>query len=269
MSFGGSGSSTQASNDFATAATTGGPVAFASSGDAGYLVAPSFPAADPWVVAVGGTRVNAVQANASDWGWQFSGGGTYIYMQANQWMTQIQPQNVTAGKRGVPDVAAVADFQNSAVSIYYEDRWILSGGTSAASPIWAGIAALFGESVGASNQTLLAKLGTPEGGFSEVLYQMAGSTNADSLFYRTTAGSNNPIGAYCPLCTATGTYNEVTGLGSPNVAGMMAYLGGKAPATAASETSSLGQPAYRMTRAMLRARVDALQARQAPVQGKN
>ena len=264
MSFTG-GVSTQATDDFHNAAITGGPVGFASSGDAGYLVAPSYPSADPWIVAVGGTRINAVQpnANASDWGWQFSGGGTYIYDQANQWMMQIQPQSVTAGKRGVPDVAAAADFQYSALSVYYEDRWILSGGTSAASPIWAGIAALFGESVGATNQTLLTKLGTPAGGFTEILYQMAGSTNAANLFYRTTGGSNNAIGAYCPLCTATGNYNEVTGLGSPNVANMMAYLGGMAPATAAVETRSLGQPAYRMTRTMLRARLDALRARQA------
>ncbi|HEX8957536.1 MAG TPA: DUF4214 domain-containing protein [Burkholderiaceae bacterium] len=269
MSFGG-GLNSQATSDFFNAATGGGAVAFASSGDDGYAVSPSLPAADPWVVAVGGTRVNAVRPGAGDWGWQFSGGGTYIYFQANSWMAAVQPQTVMGGKRGVPDVSAVADFQNSAVSVYYADRWVLGGGTSASSPIWAGFAALFGESVGANNQTLLSKLGAPSGGFSQILYQMAASGNAAGLFHQATAGSNDAIGAYCQLCTATGTYNEVTGLGSPDVANMMAYLGGKAPAVAAVsavDSQRLGQPAYRMTRAMLRTRLEAWRAKQALKQG--
>ena len=161
-------------------------------------------------------------------------------------MTSVQPQNIVGGRRGVPDVSAVSDFQNSAVSMYYDDRWILEGGTSAASPLWAGIAALFGESVGANNQSLLSKLGNPSGGFGEILYQMAANSNSANLFFRSTAGSNDLIGAYCPLCTATGTYNEVTGLGSPNVANMVAYLGGTVPATTAID--NLGKPQYKMQR---------------------
>ena len=248
MSFGGSGYTSQSQSDFFNAATTGGPVAFASSGDGGYDVAPQYPAVDPWVVGVGGTRVNSVQwsSGASDWGWQFSGGGTGTSWQGSTWMTSVQPQNIVGGRRGVPDVSAVSDFQNSAVSMYYDDRWILEGGTSAASPLWAGIAALFGESVGANNQSLLSKLGNPSGGFGEILYQMAANSNSANLFFRSTAGSNDLIGAYCPLCTATGTYNEVTGLGSPNVANMVAYLGGTVPATTAID--NLGKPQYKMQR---------------------
>ena len=256
MSWGGSGVSSTAPGDLMLAATTGGPVAFASSGDGGYESSPQYPAADTYVTAVGGTRIKSVQwsGNQSDWGWQFSGGGTAASWATTIWMSRVQPQSILVGERGVPDVSAVADFQNSAVSIYYSDRWSLGGGTSAASPIWAGVAALFGESLGANNQSLLSKLGNPAGGFNQILYQMAASPSSANLFYRTTAGSNNALGAYCPLCTATGNYNEVSGLGSPNVANMMAYLGGKAPATAAVaafNTDRLGQPSFKMTRRML------------------
>ena len=108
--------------------------------------------------------------------------------------------------------------------------------------------------VGAQNQSLLSKLGSPAGGFNQILYQMAASSNSANLFYRANGGTNNALGAYCPLCTATGSYNEVTGLGSPNVANMVAYLGGKVPATAAVSAlgiDRLGKPAYKMTRRML------------------
>ena len=256
MSFFGPDKGSMSDSDFYNAANAGGPIAFACSGDGGFMSTPLYPAADTWVIAVGGTRVKSVQwvNNQSDLGWQFSGGGTAASWQSTTWMNAMQPQNILAGQRGVPDVAAVADFQNSAVSVIYENQWGLDGGTSVAAPIWAGVAALFGESVGAKNQSLLSKLGSPTGGFSQILYQMAASSNSANLFYRANGGTNNALGANCPLCTATGNYNEVTGLGSPNVANMVAYLGGKAPATAAVSTldiDRLGKPAYKMTRRML------------------
>ncbi len=240
------GVSQQAATDFYNAATTGGAIAFSSSGDGGYETTPQFPAVATWAIGVGGTRINAVQwsSSASESGWQFSGGGATNEWESSPWMMEVQPQSVLAGQRGMPDVSAVADFQNSAVSIYYADRWVLSGGTSASSPIWAGVAALFGESLGANNQSLLSKLGNPQGGFGEILYQMAASSNSANLFYRSASGSNDLIGDACSLCTATGSYNEVTGLGSPNVANMVAYLGGTAPATAA--IANLGKPQYKM-----------------------
>ncbi len=258
------GVSDQAASDFYTGATSGGAIAFASSGDAGFETSPQFPAIATWAIGVGGTRINAVQwtSAASESGWQFSGGGATTNWASSTWMMSMQPQTLFAGQRAMPDVSAVADFQNSAVSVYYADRWVLSGGTSASAPIWAGVAALFGESLGANNQSLLSKLGTPSGGFGEVLYQMAASSNSANLFYRSASGTNNLAGANCPSCVATGSYNEVTGLGAPNVANMMTYLGGKAPAVAA-DAAMLGKPSYKMTRPMLRAQLEAWRAKQA------
>jgi subtilase family serine protease len=245
MSFGGQGYDSAANQIFMKAVQTGGPITFASSGDAGYAGITNFPANSAWVIGVGGTRVNAVNwtSSASESGWQFSGGGSTTGSAYNVWMDQVQQ----LGARGVPDVAAVADFQNSAVSIYTEDTWGLSGGTSASAPIWAGFAALLGESVGATNQSLLSKLGTPQGGFSQILYQMAVSTSSPNLFYHSNSGSNNLTAATCALCTATGAYNEVTGLGAPNIANMVGYLGGKVP-TAAFDPA-MGKPSYKMMRA--------------------
>ena len=252
MSFGASGFDSSANNTFMTAAQGGGAIAFASSGDAGYLgSSPDFPASSAWVIGVGGTRINAVTpGGASDWGWQFSGGGTAVGTASASWMAQVQPQAQLSYSRGVPDVAAVADFQNSAVSTYAANQWGLSGGTSASAPLWAGFAALLGQSVGANNQSLLQKLGNPQGGFGQIIYQMAAGSNASALFYRPTAGSNNLTSTPCSLCTASGSYNEVTGLGSPNVANMMAYLGGSAPAV--ESNPKLGTPAYKMMRRSLK-----------------
>jgi len=268
MSFGAPGFDTAVDNAFMNAVQSGGPIFFSSSGDAANLMDnPNFPASSLWVVGVGGTRINAVtwSSAASESGWQFSGGGTALGTASNTWMAAVQPQSILQGVRAVPDVAAVADYQNSALSIYSEDSWDLSGGTSAASPLWAGFAALIGESVGATNQTLLQKLGTPAGGFGEILYQMANSSNSALLFYRSNSGSNNLTSATCSLCIATGNYNEVTGLGAPNLANMITYLGGTVPATAVD--AKLGKPAYKMMRRTMKAKALPLHLRPVSAQG--
>jgi subtilase family serine protease len=46
--------------------------------------------------------------------------------------------SVTGGSRGVPDVAAVAD-PTTGVWVYEGGSWYIVGGTSVASPVWAGI----------------------------------------------------------------------------------------------------------------------------------
>lgn len=256
MSFGAPGFDNSSNTTFMNGVQSGGAIAFSSSGDGGYAgTSPNYPASSIWVIGVGGTRITAVDwaSSASESGWQFSGGGTATGISANSWMLKVQPSTLS-GVRGVPDVAAVADFQNSAVSIYSADQWTLSGGTSASSPLWAGFAALLGESVGANNQSLLKKLGTPAGGFGEILYQMGASANASTLFNQSVSGTNNLNGQTCMLCVANGSYNEVTGMGAPNIANMVTYLGGTAP-TSAAASDKLGKPAYKMMRRSIKAKV--------------
>ena len=256
MSFGGSGSDLTVENTFQVAQQTGGAIPFASSGDAAYSgTTPNYPAASAYVIGVGGTRINNVTwtSAASESAWQFSGGGTASGTTAPSWMQLVQPQSTLQGTRAVPDVSAVADFQNSAVSTYSEAQWSLTGGTSASAPMWAGFAAIIGQSVGASNESVMKKLGSPQGGFGQILYQMAASSNSASLFYRPASGSNNLTASPCSLCNAGGNYNEVTGLGAPDVGNIIAYLGGSIPAAEAD--SKLGTPAYKMLHRELKVKV--------------
>jgi hypothetical protein len=95
----------------------------------------------------------------------------------------------------VADVSAVADPQTG-VSVYQTFRhrggWTVVGGTSAASPIVAGVFALAGRGSGPS-----------------VPYAHASS------LHDVTSGSNGTCGGSY-LCTATSGYDGPTGLGTPN-----------------------------------------------------
>ncbi len=100
------------------------------------------------------------------------------------------------------------------------------------------------------------------------------TSNADFLTAATTGGtaadwSNTSwMNTVQPQSILAGQ-REVKGLGSPNVANMMAYLGGKAPSVAAVKTveiEKLGRPADRMTRVMLRGQIADLRAKRMPAQ---
>ncbi len=164
----------------------------ASTGDSGFGV--SIPAALPGVVAVGGTSLYPA-AGARGWAetaWAGAGSGCSAYVAKPSW--QADP---SCDKRTVADVAAVAD-PATPVAVYDTfavPGWVAVGGTSAASPIVAGVYALAGNT----------KSITP-GGY---LYAHHGA------LFDVTAGTNG----YCAgdeLCTAAHGYDGPTGLGSPN-----------------------------------------------------
>ncbi len=136
MSWGGSEFSTQSSYDsyFKTPNVT----YLASSGDAPGVL---FPSTSAYVVSVGGT---AISRNASTGNyqreaiWQLAGGGNSAYVARPAYQNGI---SATVGaKRGVPDIAAVAD-PSTGVWVYsgYRGGWWIVGGTSVASPVEAGI----------------------------------------------------------------------------------------------------------------------------------
>ena len=129
---------------------------FTSSGDCGAFtsgvyndLSVNFPASDPWVVAVGGTKLN-IDDNGNrvseqvwtdggqdqsvcnnSWG---SGGGVSIMFQRPNWEQGVGTVNrYSTGKRQLPDVSAVATDLNE----YQQGSWVGVGGTSAAAPIWA------------------------------------------------------------------------------------------------------------------------------------
>jgi subtilase family serine protease len=126
------------------------------------------------------------------------------------------------GMRAVPDVAAVADPHRSALSIAYLGDWRLAGGTSAASPIWAGIAALFGEYLANKGASLQGLVKQTPGGFNGLLYKAKVAQGASSGFYSIVQGSNDLSLMPCGVCSAAGGYDDITGLGVPNVAALFA-----------------------------------------------
>ena len=118
---------------------TPGVVYFAASGDSGIGVS-IYPAASPNVVAVGGTVFNRNQAGdfigeqyASDGG----GGDISPYEPIPSYQTVIQ--NIVGNNRGYPDVASDFCCAPIYLSAPWWGGWGAVGGTSWASPTFAGI----------------------------------------------------------------------------------------------------------------------------------
>lgn len=180
---------------------------FVSSGDSGSQT--NFPAASPYVVSVGGTSLvsSSIGTYTSESAWTGSGGGISLY--------EPQPQGQTmwplarAGKRGIPDVSYNSD-PNKGYSVYTSTPymntigWFSIGGTSAAAPQWAALAAI-ANSMRASVGK--AKLNALYNTLYTVNKGVYGTVSND-----VTTGQNGSCGA---ICTATGGYDYVTGLGTP------------------------------------------------------
>src|SRR6185312_10601065 len=174
-----------------------------SSGDSGYGQF-GFPAASPYVVAVGGTtlKLGAGNAWAGETAWSGGGSGCSSYLTAPTWQTSLANWSLTGcgTKRGVADVAADAD-PNTGAAVYdtmrYQGRsgWFKVGGTSLSSPLVAGVYALAGNAASASYPASLAY------------------ANPAAL-HDVTSGSTGNCGGTI-MCNAAAGYDGPTGLGSP------------------------------------------------------
>lgn len=212
MSFGGSEFSSETSYDYHFNVPN---VAFtASSGDSGYGV--EYPAASPYVVAVGGTTMNladATGAYGSETAWSGSGGGQSAYETQPNYQTGIANSN---GKRGVPDVAYGAD-PNIGFAVYDslkyngQSGWFQVGGTSAGAPQWAALFAVANSIRASASMTALT---LPDAD----LYPAATTVGN---FHDVTSGTNGTCGT---LCTTAAGYDYVTGLGSPITNHLMSSL---------------------------------------------
>ncbi len=191
---------------------------FAASGDCGAFTSGvygqldvSFPASDPWAVAVGGTilqiddqsnRANeVVWSDGSNlrrcrnrWG---SGGGISEVFQRPSW--QKAAGVPSRSQRQMPDVSAVA----YALAVYFKGQWGAVGGTSAAAPIWATGLALV-------NQGLLQQVHTFKPSPS-LFYSIANNPGGTQPYYNVTRGNN--------LYYKAGPgWSYTSGLGTPNLA---------------------------------------------------
>jgi subtilase family serine protease len=198
-SYGGSESSSDTSYD-TTYYDHPGIAITASTGDSGYGV--EYPAASPYVTAVGGTSLSKA-SNTRGWSetaWSGAGAGC----SADDAQPSFQASVGTGcAKRAVADVSAIAD-PNTGVATYdstsYQGYvgWQVYGGTSVASPIIASVYALAGNTASVNNAALA--------------YANTGSLND------VTSGSDGTC-SVSQLCTARAGWDGPTGLGTPNGVG--------------------------------------------------
>jgi subtilase family serine protease len=139
---------------------THGVVYFASTGDA---PGTEWPSASVNVVAVGGTSVSRnpiTGAFVGEAAWDNGGGGASRYVARPAYQNSIRA--VVGSRRGVPDVAAVA---NPVTGVWVYDRndggWIVVGGTSVASPVVAAITNFAGHFSVSTNAELMRLYGSP------------------------------------------------------------------------------------------------------------
>jgi subtilase family serine protease len=194
---------------------------FAASGDSSAWSSSNeaWPADDANIVSVGGTDLTTASAAGpwkSETAWADSGGGISpdsipipSWQQLSGVITSSNHGSTTL--RNGPDVAANANFtfyvcadQTTCTANEY-------GGTSFATPMWAGYLALANEQAATSGNSI--------GFIDPIIYPAALGSSYSTLFHDTTSGS-------CGTYSAIAGYDLCTGWGSPNTTGLINLLGG-------------------------------------------
>jgi len=211
MSFGSGESPSDLSEDssFTTPAGHAGVTFLAATGDEG--PPGGYPADSPNVVAVGGTTLT-LDANGnylSESAWSGSGGGVSTF-EAQPTYQYGMVASYSTTKRTIPDVSMDAD-PNSGVAVYdsYDfptSPWIQIGGTSLATPIWAGLIAI------ADQGRAILSLPSLDGATQTLpmLYQLPASD-----FHDITTGTTTNGGHPAKTNSAAVGYDLTTGRGTP------------------------------------------------------
>jgi subtilase family serine protease len=168
------------------------------------------PASDPLVTAVGGTNLTADPSSGayqSETAWSHSGGGFSSVYARPAYQAPFQKNNEA---RGVPDVAWHAADSYTTI-IGFHGMFGPQAGTSVATAEWAGVVAIADQAAG-------HRLGL----MNEHLYHAAKSHGASERFHDITEGSNST--STVPGTSAGPGWDAVTGLGTPDVANLVAWI---------------------------------------------
>lgn len=212
---------------------------------------PDYPAASPYITAVGATQLNSEEFKLTNpppicktyqcassgtetaVSYQISsftsGGGFSNYAAQPSYQTSVVSAYLASGVvlppasyfnasgRGYPDVAALG--HNFLCYDSSEGGWFAVGGTSASSPSFAGIVSFL-------NAASLKKSGQPLGFLNPLLYKMAADHPA--AFRDITVGDNtcteDGCSSTCKGFRCAKGWDPVTGLGVPDVTEMLAYV---------------------------------------------
>ena len=196
----------------------------------------SWPASSPWVLAVGGTNLtlNSDNSIASTGPWNDTaypapftatagGGGGQSTFESRPWWQPAQ-SFANSSKRMVPDVAAFADESPGYAIVCSsgvkgcpnspQQGITFVGGTSAATPLVAGMIALWNQQA--------KQQGLPRPGFVPPMIYATAKSNPGA-FIDITQGTNALFGGSC--CPARPGYDLATGLGSPMANQIAVLLG--------------------------------------------
>jgi subtilase family serine protease len=195
----------------------------AATGDSGAGV--SWPSASAQVLAVGGASLNGyTNASRNETTWSLTGGGVSGFVSAPTYQSNSVPGIGSQTMRNVADVSFNADPATGQYTAIIPAgsstvRWYSVGGTSLATPQWAGVVAV-------TNATRAQNSQGPLGLVQNFLYQAASSTANffTTVFNDIVNGSNGGYSAHA-------YYDLPTGLGTPNVSSFMSLGGGSTAST--------------------------------------
>jgi tripeptidyl-peptidase-1 len=174
---------------------------------------PDFPAASPYITAVGGTNFAAKGVIGEETTWVDGGGGFSNTFGIPSYQTdavagykttagsQLPPANLWNNTgRGYPDISALGG-QTDPYGVFVGGRCEGVAGTSASCPVASGVFALL-------NNVRLAKGGKPLGFLNPFIYQNA------AAFQDVTSGDNRGKGKHG--FAAVKGWDPATGVGTPN-----------------------------------------------------
>jgi hypothetical protein len=201
---------------------------FNASGDSdAYSGAAPSPVDNANITAVGGTVLTTRTLatgyiSETTWNWLSTGQGnagtgggisTTVGIPSYQQGIDMTANQGSITARNVPDVAMVAD---NVLVVANNGQQLGVGGTSVASPLWAGFMALV-------NQQAVARGRSTVGFLNPAVYALGKSTNYAAAFHDTTTGNNTNSGSPTKFFAVTG-YDLCTGWGTPTGSNLINVL---------------------------------------------